>query len=153
MGGSQVEIVDKRRRLPELGAIDMKFRPLLEKMLQPNPAERPESMTAVAAWARGSAPEERDANALSKPEAKTERFGPTPKSWSARPLKFVAAGLLSIALLCGGGAFLFFITRAKNPTASSTANSPAEATKGSLNPLTLHWGCLRQKRGYLRQKK
>ena len=76
MGGSQVEIVEKRRRLPELGAIDMRFRPLLEKMLQPDPAERPESMAAVAALARGSAPEERYANALSGPEAKTERFGP-----------------------------------------------------------------------------
>jgi len=136
MGGSQVEIVEKRRRLPELGAIDMRFRPLLEKMLQPNPAERPESMAAVAALARGSAPEERYANALGGPEAKTERFGPTPKSWSARPWRRVAAGLLSIALLCGGGAFLFFTTRAKIPTASSTANSPAEAKKGSLNPLT-----------------
>ena len=136
MGGSQVEIIDKRRRLPELGAIDMRFRPLLEKMLQPDPAERPDSMTAVAAWARGAAPEERDAKALSKPEAKTERFGPSPKGWPAQRLKFVAAGLLSIALLCGGGAFLFFITHTKNPTASSTANSPAEAAKGSLNPLT-----------------
>ena len=62
--------------------------------------------------------------------------GQTPKSWSARPWRRVAAGLLSIALLCGGGAFLFFTTRAKIPTASSTANSPAEAKKGSLNPLT-----------------
>ena len=27
--------------LPDLGAIDMRFRPLLERMLQPNPADRP----------------------------------------------------------------------------------------------------------------
>ena len=44
MGGSQVQIVEKRRRVPDLGMIDMRFRPLLERMLQPDPANRPESM-------------------------------------------------------------------------------------------------------------
>ena len=50
MGGSQVEIIEKRRKVPDLGAIDMRFRPLLEQMLQPDPAQRPDSMAAVAAW-------------------------------------------------------------------------------------------------------
>jgi serine/threonine-protein kinase len=54
MGGSQVEIVDKRRKVPDLGAVDMRFRPLLERMLRPNPKDRPESMTAVATWPLGS---------------------------------------------------------------------------------------------------
>jgi serine/threonine-protein kinase len=54
MGGSQVEIVDKRRRVPDLGAIDMRFRPLLERMLRPNPDDRPDSMAAVATWPLGS---------------------------------------------------------------------------------------------------
>ena len=53
MGGSQAEIVDKRRNVPDLGAIDMRFRPLLERMLQPDPKERPDSMTAVATWPIG----------------------------------------------------------------------------------------------------
>ena len=50
MGGSQVAIVEKRRKVPDLGAIDLRFRPLLEKMLQPDPAERPDSMAQVATW-------------------------------------------------------------------------------------------------------
>src|SRR5262249_13532636 len=50
MGGSQVEIVEKRRKVPDLGAIDMRFRPLLEKMLQPDPAQRADSMRTVASW-------------------------------------------------------------------------------------------------------
>jgi serine/threonine protein kinase len=50
MGGSQFEILEKRRVLPDLGTIDRRFRSLLEQMLQPNPADRPESMAAVAAW-------------------------------------------------------------------------------------------------------
>ena len=54
MGGSQVEIVDKRRKVPDLGAVDMRLRPLLERMLQPDPNQRPASMTAVATWPLGA---------------------------------------------------------------------------------------------------
>ena len=51
MGGSQVEIIEKRRTVPDLSAIDLTFRPLLEHMLQPDPDQRPKSMAAVAASA------------------------------------------------------------------------------------------------------
>ena len=47
MGGTQFEVLEKRRVVPDLRAVDRRFRPLLEKMLQPNPADRPESMAAV----------------------------------------------------------------------------------------------------------
>jgi len=50
MGGTHSEILEKRRAVPDLGAIDRRFHPLLEQMLQPNPADRPESMAAVATW-------------------------------------------------------------------------------------------------------
>jgi serine/threonine protein kinase len=50
MSGSQVQIIEKRRKLPDLGGLDMRIRPLLEKMLQPDPANRPDSMMAVANW-------------------------------------------------------------------------------------------------------
>jgi serine/threonine-protein kinase len=53
MGGTQFEVLEKRRVVPDLGAIDRRFRPLVEKMLQPNPADRPDSMAAVAAWRPG----------------------------------------------------------------------------------------------------
>lgn len=53
MGGSQSDIVEKRRKIPDLGAIDMRIRPLLERMLQPQPQDRPESMAAVAAILEG----------------------------------------------------------------------------------------------------
>src|SRR6516164_3147530 len=35
MGGTQFEIMEKRRVVPHLGGIDRRFRPLLEQMLQP----------------------------------------------------------------------------------------------------------------------
>src|SRR5260370_2387584 len=53
LGGTQFEGLAKRRVVPDLRAVDPRFRPLLEKMLQPNPADRPDSMAAVAAWRPG----------------------------------------------------------------------------------------------------
>jgi len=41
MGGSQAAIVEKRRKLPDLGAIDLRIKPLLARMLQPDPAIGP----------------------------------------------------------------------------------------------------------------
>lgn len=41
MSGSQFEIVEKRRIVPDLSGIDDDFRPMLEEMLQPNPLDRP----------------------------------------------------------------------------------------------------------------
>jgi hypothetical protein len=50
MGGNQLEVVEKRRRVPDLSAIDSRMRPLLNGMLQPRPEDRPASMAEVAAW-------------------------------------------------------------------------------------------------------
>lgn len=58
MGGSQVEVVEKRRRVPDFSAVDSRLRPLLERMLEPKPSDRIASMAEVAAWQpqeRGSA--------------------------------------------------------------------------------------------------
>lgn len=50
MGGSQAEVVDKRRRLPDLTGVDGRLRPLLARMLEPDPHKRIASMAEVAAW-------------------------------------------------------------------------------------------------------
>ena len=50
MGGSQAAILEKRRKVPDLGAIDLRVRPLIARMLEPDPAARPESMAHVATW-------------------------------------------------------------------------------------------------------
>ena len=49
MGGDHVQLVEKRRRVPDLSGVDTRIRPLLERMLQPDPNARPESMAEVAA--------------------------------------------------------------------------------------------------------
>ena len=53
MGGTQFQLVEKRRRVPDLGAVDARIRPLLEKMLQPDPDDRP-TMAEIENWSVGS---------------------------------------------------------------------------------------------------
>jgi formylglycine-generating enzyme required for sulfatase activity len=50
MGGTQLDVVRKRQALPDLKLVDPSFRPLLARMLQPKPDDRPASMAEVAAW-------------------------------------------------------------------------------------------------------
>jgi serine/threonine-protein kinase len=55
MSGSQLDIVEKRRAVPDLSEIDEEFRPIIEAMLQPAPRDRPTSaelaeMTSPAAF-------------------------------------------------------------------------------------------------------
>jgi hypothetical protein len=50
MGGSQFQLLEKRRRVPDLGGVDMRIRPLFEQMLQPDPANRPATMAEIANW-------------------------------------------------------------------------------------------------------
>jgi eukaryotic-like serine/threonine-protein kinase len=50
MGGNHAAVVEKRRKVPDLNGVDARMRPLLERMLQPNPKDRPASMAEIAAW-------------------------------------------------------------------------------------------------------
>lgn len=52
MGGSQYEIVEKRRTVPDLSGIDADFRDIVEAMLQPDPSDRPASMAEIARLTR-----------------------------------------------------------------------------------------------------
>jgi hypothetical protein len=75
MGGSQFQLVEKRRRVPDLGGIDMRIRPLFEQMLQPDPANRPATMAEIANW-RIASPTPRGSNPLDRvelPAARPER--------------------------------------------------------------------------------
>ncbi len=52
MRGSPVEVIEKRRVVPDLSGVDDRLRALLERMLTPDPGQRLGSMTEVAAWLR-----------------------------------------------------------------------------------------------------
>ena len=48
MSGSQVDVIEKRRSVPDLSAVDPGLRPVLETMLQPDPRDRPRDMQDIA---------------------------------------------------------------------------------------------------------
>ena len=50
MSGSQSDVVEKRRSVPDISGVDRTIRPLIHAMLEPLPNKRPASMAAVAEW-------------------------------------------------------------------------------------------------------
>ena len=53
MDGSHIEVIDKRRQIPDLSGVYPEIRPLIAWMLEPDPAMRPTSMREVADWRPG----------------------------------------------------------------------------------------------------
>jgi serine/threonine protein kinase len=52
MDGSQFEIIENRRSVPDLSGVDPIMRPIIAAMLQPDPMARPTSMAEIARWSR-----------------------------------------------------------------------------------------------------
>jgi serine/threonine protein kinase len=124
MGGSHVEVVEKRRKVPALGAIDMRFRPLLEKMLQPDPDQRPDSMSAVAAWSLGSTASARHKS--DRYRSVGEASVPN-RSRAARPWRRAAA-----ALLIGAGVGAYYFYAMKTPLAPVPPVASADKPQAEL---------------------
>lgn len=109
MGGTQVQIVEKRRQIPSLEGIDNRFRPLLEAMLQPDPADRPASMADIAGWTLGApmARQMEDRTVIRPssppPEQAALEQEPPSASWARRIL--VALSLLGIAGVGAAGVY------------------------------------------------
>jgi len=116
MKGSQAEILDKRRHVPDLSAFEPRLKFLLERMLQPDPQERPESMLAVAEYIRGelgaslqptvstklipSPPQEKRAEPVKKTPTPVSKKSAKKKS---SPLPYILAGGALLVLAAGGG--------------------------------------------------
>jgi hypothetical protein len=107
MGGSQFQLVEKRRRVPDLGGVDMRIRPLLERMLQPDPTNRPATMAEIAAWrvasspARGFDPLARVESSAFRPD---QHMRPRPKR---RSLWLILAAVI-LAAAVGEGVYAFY---------------------------------------------
>jgi len=54
MAGSPADVIEKRRRVPDLASAPPEFRLLLTKLLQPKPADRPDSIAASLALLGGT---------------------------------------------------------------------------------------------------
>ncbi len=115
MGGTQLDVVRKRQVLPDLKRIDPSFRPLLAKMLQPRPEDRPASMAEVAAW-----------------EPETTRIS-TRGSAAPRP-RWLVAGAAALALLVSAGAGFFLSQRLGED--SSPSPGSAQTTSGNTAAVT-----------------
>ncbi|HET9902540.1 MAG TPA: serine/threonine-protein kinase [Xanthobacteraceae bacterium] len=140
MGGSQVAIIEKRRRVPDLGAIDMRIRPLIDRMLQPDPEDRPDSMAAVAAWPLGGNPgllRRRDSDAASGQRAKDKAAASAAETEVAKPeqarrrtwLLAGGASAATLALLVGAGAY-YLALEPKSALLAPSRPSPGLAPSG-----------------------
>ena len=131
MSGSQVEVINKRRAVPDLSGVPATFVPLLSRMLEPDPAQRPGSMLDVAdaceALMEGrTAPPETvppQSQIASKPATDAELLSRR----RSRGLAVTAAALL--LMLSGGGVYLAF----RQPAEQAVADA-AKSTRPSPSP-------------------
>jgi hypothetical protein len=140
MGGSQAEVVEKRRKVPKLGAFDLRFRPLLECMLQPDPARRPDSMATVAAWPLGALSVKTGGGRAGPAQQHDDKGGSGRRGWR---YGLAAAALLAIA---GGGGGAWYLLqpevtekpkaapRLQEPPRLSTAPEPGGSTVATQTP-------------------
>lgn len=117
MGHSHVDVIEKRRRVPDLSGIDPRLRPLLTAMLQPNPKDRPSSMSEVADWAPAAA----------------ARSG----GGGARRVALAAGLLLALGGLGAGGYLLAPQLRQLLPSPGVNGGDPAPRVAGAEAPALL----------------
>ncbi|MBN9453525.1 MAG: protein kinase [Bosea sp.] len=127
MGGSQVDIIDKRRRLPDLSGVDARIRPLLARMLAPDPKDRPADMAEVANW---------QAPAFGKTAAAKAPIGKAdPEKAGRSPLPLVA-GIAVLALLAGGGFYAWTTLGGSQPPRVATNEPPPLSEQPSTSAPT-----------------
>ncbi|WP_244607080.1 serine/threonine-protein kinase [Bosea sp. CS1GBMeth4] len=124
MGGTQMQILEKRRRVPDLSAIDKRIRPLLARMLAPDPKDRPADMAEVAAWqVRGGASPAGGGRGL-----------PWTLVAGVAVIALLAAGGLAAWRMLGGTAPSQQAMNAPVPSLSDERPSPPSSTGSSAPP-------------------
>jgi eukaryotic-like serine/threonine-protein kinase len=98
MGSEPASVTIARQKVPDLGGIDAALRPLLTRMLQPNPQDRPQTMRALIEEAKqlGLQPTEQKVAPDSHPQPKKRRLGVWP----------IAAGVVGLAAIAAVAVFL-----------------------------------------------
>lgn len=140
MGGSQFQLVEKRRKVPDLSEVDPRLRPMLEQMLQPDPNDRPASMAEVGAWAfpegNAAAPKPGPARATSPAVNKAV---PTPRKEQDRGRGVWLTSLAaSLVLLLIGGVYAYYLLvwadGGKKPAPLPELKQQAQAPKPKAAP-------------------
>jgi serine/threonine protein kinase len=112
MEGTQIQVIEKRRRVPDLSGSPPSIRPLLQWMLQPDPADRPPDMAAVLSWRP------------TRPSTGPDAGGPAP-AVSGGHIAAILGGLIVIASLAATG----FVFRDDLKAALHSMTGPPEPTK------------------------
>lgn len=137
MGGSLVDAVDKRRAGPDLNAIPDELRPVIAKMLAPNPADRVRSMNEVVELLARPSSERRSVTRAPAVDAAPKPPPPlkppvTPgsdeKSWVARNIPLVAGGGVGLVVLVAAGIYF------GSGSSSEPANAVAPKTETVAAP-------------------
>lgn len=138
MGATLVDAVDKRRAGPDLSPIPESLRPVLEKMLRPNPVDRARSMEEVLALL--ASPPVQIA-AASAPPAPKKVAPATPEGNRGKLL--VGGGVAAALVLAGGGYMLLGRhAAAPGPVAPTAAvANPADVVRQTLAAELPNVGC------------
>lgn len=132
MGGSQFQLVEKRRRVPDLGGVDARIRPLLNEMLQPDPNDRP-SMAEIENWSVG-APTRPPSQLIERVRATAvERVEPKPgRPW----IRYGASAAAALLLIGASGAYYKYVWSVPIAPASKPLPSLTEgpSTLKPMNP-------------------
>jgi serine/threonine-protein kinase len=139
MGGTQFQLVEKRRRVPDLGAVDARVRPLLERMLQPDPKDRP-AMAEIEDWSIGSskAPAGKKPDRAAAPDRRTQEPG-SRRRWGR--ISAVAASLLVIMGASGFAYYYYYyfwsvpVVVSPPPVPSLNEGPPAQRPPDSGNSI------------------
>ena len=141
MGGTQVQMIEKRRTVPFLDGIDSRFLPLLRAMLQPDPALRPASMREIAEWTPGApiGPAARDATVIRvQPQttAEDETAGEDENRPASRWIRRVMMGVSMIAFAGIGAAAVYYFAADTIPEAPQrpVLVTPTKTTPSQSDP-------------------
>ncbi|MGO9417782.1 serine/threonine-protein kinase [Roseiarcus sp.] len=138
MSGSQADVIDKRRVVPDLSDVDPSLRPLLQSMLQPLPENRPASMAAIAEWTEQTAPApSARRKTVREPALRPAGTAEQPRESSGGRVATIFGAVIAVASL-GGVAFVFKDdlsqwTRGSGGTGASSA--PTASATPPLPPL------------------
>jgi hypothetical protein len=118
MGQSPISVIEARRSVPDLSRVPEAVRADLAAMLQPDPADRPQSMRAlIGAGARQGTRPGKAATGADRPAGGRMRLVP------------VAAALAVLALVAGGGGYWYEYLRTTDETpAADSGQQPGGAS-------------------------
>lgn len=142
MGGSLADAFDKRKEVPDLSAAPEQLRPVLAKMLQPDPANRLRSMDEVLAEVNaigsggagyGGGGGEQATRLQFDPGAGADRRAPPPPPTGSNKTVLIGGGAAALLALAAGGWFLF------GRGVSDPQGTAEEALKTGLREVSCSW--------------